>query len=332
MMKRILLLTNKFMDIYLDIIQELQRQNYDVTFWEDFSIDEDPFFIREKKYSKRLYSKREQYLNSRWDKLLNEKNENMHFDFFFVIDGKSVCGSLIQKLYIKNPNIIKILYLYDRTYKNYSFDLNFKYFDKVYTFDSFDSRFYKISHLPIYWVPCAMNTKTKYSIFGYATYQKKRYECFSKLYELFKNNAKPCFIKLYVTPNQDNYLKMIFRKFFKKNVLNNLNPELVSHITLSPQNFRSVISESDIVLDTHNSFQDGLTARFMWALGAGKKIITTNKDAINYSFYSPDEIYIINDSYNISHDFLNKVYIQSDEIRKVVDKYRIDNWIKTMFE
>lgn len=62
---------------------------------------------------------------------------------------------------------------------------------------------------------------------------------------------------------------------------------------LTPAEFRSLIYNSRCVIDTYNTFQEGMTPRFMWALGAGCKIITTNKNCKEYSFYSPEYIYIV---------------------------------------
>ena len=76
-----------------------------------------------------------------------------------------------------------------------------------------------------------------------------------------------------------------------------------------------------------------MTARFMWALGAEKKIITTNKTVVQNTFYSPEQIYVLSDS-NLDGvmNFISKDFQMSSEKRNIVLHYRIDNWVDTMFE
>ena len=99
----------------------------------------------------------------------------------------------------------------------------------------------------------------------------------------------------------------------------------------SPKEFREMIMKSRVILDTQNSNQDGLTARFMWTLGAEKKIITTNKAASLYSFYTPEQVFILNEN-NIDKvvTFIHQDYSMPDTIRAIIKNYRIDNWIETM--
>ena len=92
-----------------------------------------------------------------------------------------------------------------------------------------------------------------------------------------------------------------------------------------------MISKSRAILDTQASYQDGLTARFMWALGEEKKIITTNDNILKYPFYTPEQFYILNEN-NLSGipEFLKKDFVMTDSNRKIVAQYRIDNWLDTL--
>ena len=98
---------------------------------------------------------------------------------------------------------------------------------------------------------------------------------------------------------------------------------------MSPSEFRKCIYSSLCVIDTYNDFQEGMTPRFMWALGAGRKIITTNKNAINYPFYSPDRILVINNMVDTTSLllFLDEKIDKNKQIEDLIVQYRIDNWM-----
>ena len=114
--------------------------------------------------------------------------------------------------------------------------------------------------------------------------------------------------------------------YIQKNIYDS---ELITHEQLSPEEFRELIYSSDCIIDTYNTFQEGMTPRFMWALGAGKKIITTNFNAKNYNFYSDDQIYILNERVDSLQEFLKKE-IDVNKNKHIIENYRIDNWIKTI--
>lgn len=330
MKRRVLLLTNQFMDIYKDIITELELQNYNVTFFEDFAVKNDPLLIRNREWPEKDYIAREEYLSQYWRNFFTSYSGNLCFDSLLVIDGMSVCPFFIEELTRQNPHLRKVLYLYDRTYKNYRFDLNFKYFDKVFTFDRLDSEYYKIPLLPIYWVPTKeKEVVTNYSVFAFATFQKERYRIFHEVFGLCKKLHLPCYIKVYI-PKESNKLRSLIKRLLHKDLAAGLDREMIATEPLSPSDFRRFIAQSEVILDTHNSFQDGLTARFMWAIGAGKKIITTNKSAEDYSFYNKQQIYILGEDERLLESFLDTDCAISAAQSQIVNQYRIDNWIKTL--
>ena len=99
---------------------------------------------------------------------------------------------------------------------------------------------------------------------------------------------------------------------------------------LLPSDFKQLIVSSNTVVDTNHPFQDGLTARFMWALGAEKKIVTTNCSVRNYPFYSDEQIFILNNNWDELPDFLKSEFTMKESVRAEIAKYRIDNWLDTI--
>ncbi|MFH4210110.1 lipopolysaccharide biosynthesis protein, partial [Acinetobacter baumannii] len=52
-------------------------------------------------------------------------------------------------------------------------------------------------------------------------------------------------------------------------------------------------AKSNVILDISHPGQSGLTMRTFEAIGAGKKLITTNLNIKEYPFYNSDNIFII---------------------------------------
>ena len=336
--KRVLLLAPPYMDIYKDIISCLQNMDYDVVWIEDCQIKGNPYnkkdITRDTK-SKEVYEKE---VNEFWDKKLNEIKNEHTFDYLLVIDGLMVSLYFFHKFREINPEVKMILYLYDRVKGNYEIEHFFKEYDRIYTFDKQDSSTFGISHLPIYWVPTYEKKKEIYDLFGMASFNSmERYNIFNNIRNKARQDGMKEYIKLWRPPVEHPF------KYFIKYVLcrirgmemlslSQLRNDIFTEKCLSPDDFRLMTSQSKVILDTSLSYQDGLTARFMWALGAEKKIITTNGSVKEYEFYDPKQVLILHDNYDEIINFIKEPYHSNEEQREIIFRYRIDNWIKTLFD
>ena len=85
--------------------------------------------------------------------------------------------------------------------------------------------------------------------------------------------------------------------------------------------------DSKIILDIAHPHQKGLSFRPYETIGLRKKLITTNKDIVNYDFYNPNNIFVIEDIDNITIplEFFKTDYQEIDI--KLREKYHIKNWI-----
>lgn len=91
------------------------------------------------------------------------------------------------------------------------------------------------------------------------------------------------------------------------------------------------IKESKFILDIHKEIQNGLTFRVFEAIGLSKKLITTNKDIVNYDFYNPNNIFVWDETKKkLPKNFLEKDYEKLPE--EIYKKYSLENWVKTIFK
>jgi hypothetical protein len=64
-------------------------------------------------------------------------------------------------------------------------------------------------------------------------------------------------------------------------------------------------------------------------LGMRKKLITTNDDILNYDFYNPSNILVVDrNNPQLSEDFFLGKYVDNSEI---ISKYHVDQWAINLF-
>lgn len=338
MKKRILLLAPSYLDIYKDIVNCLESKDFEVVWISDGLIKHNPYNKNDNNRHTKTIAIFQAEVDAFWDEKFQTENFVRPFDFFLAIDGFMVTPHLFCCLESNNSSIRKVLFLYDKVRDNYEIDMFFKYYSSVYSFDKDDSTYYHLNHLPIYWVPAEKKVVEEYDVFGMASFSwGTRYDVYRTVKHLSKGKGQKDFIKLYYPVRN----KLIYSiKYMKAKVtgenflsLQDLKDDLFTDQIMSPIEFREMIQKSRIILDTQSSYQDGLTARFMWALGLGKKIITTNASAIKYPFYSPEQIFILSgQEYEGLDSFLSSKFEMPAETRIIIDKFRIDNWVDTMLK
>lgn len=338
MRNKVLLLAPVFMGLYKDIVSGLEQMGFDVIWVEDSQIKGTPYNKKHINSNTKTIDDYENEVNCFWKIMFEEISTRGTINFFLAIDGMMVSQFFFEELRRLNPGIKTILYLYDRIENNYELDVFFPFYDRVFTFDKSDSLKYRISLLPIYWVPISNNYEELYDIFGMASYKEgARYEVYSKIRrwginEGLKVNvslyypylSSPFLYRLRYTVNRLRNVRMVSPSVLREGILTN-------HL-MKPDEFRTNIWQSKIIIDTHNDFQDGLTARFMWALGAEKKIITTNDSVKYYDFFDPKQIFVLSDNYDCIHDFIDCSFVMTEKNRRMVSQFRIDNWIRTLLE
>lgn len=338
--KRVLLSAPSFMNIYKDIIECLELKGFDVTWVSSEQAQADnPFtLIFTNCYCEAQVSKYLSQVESIW-KFFFESDGADYYDYFLAIDGLMVCPYLFEKLRKDNPSVRCVLFLYDKIDVACKVDSFFKYYDGVYSFDKGDCEKYNLNFLPIYWVPAKQTEEIKYDIFGFGTYnlhKPDRTKLFRDLKKMARKNEYRDFIKLYhpVASSKQllfkNFLCMLIKREYYL-PFHDILSDLVIGKSQSPDEFRASIMQSKAIIDTQAPYQDGMTARFMWALGLGKKIITTNEAIKQYPFYNSNQFFVLNNNVKDIPYFLSKEYSVSEENQRIIDGYRIDNWINTMF-
>lgn len=343
MEKNVLLISPTISDIYKDIIAQLNQWGMHVDFIEDYGDHDDPDFIRvtkskftDNKYGRTKYNKR---CLQKWQELLSTSPYDKRYDYLFVVDGMSIHTFIFEELRKRNSNLWAVNYLFDSCISLYRFERKFKYFNRVASFDKADCTRFNLPFLPIYWVEPNETLEKKYDIFALGGFGRERFNLFQKIDKISSQKGLISYIKLY-TPTVKNYRLFAIKSRVKQLLGYNkssitpaeYNSNLITHQGIPASEFQKIIFQSDCIVDTLNYEQDGMTARFMWALGAKKKIITNNINFKGYDCYDPNQVYILEDGRieNLLAEldvFLSKKF-ECDEVKyQKILPWRIDNWL-----
>jgi hypothetical protein len=186
------------------------------------------------------------------------------------------------------------------------------YFDTVYSYDKLDVETYNLKFLTNYIFDERENVNFEQLFFNISTFDY-RYQSMEEL---------------------ANYID---EKKWSKEILiygsNGLKSDSLTliHEQISVDVVADKINRSKIIIEIQRKEQIGLSFRVFEALGQRKKLITTNTDIVNYDFYHPQNILVIDEAaINIPEDFVNSPYIPISD--KVLDKYRLRNWTKKLFD
>lgn len=336
---KILFIANPAAGLYKEIEEEMIRAGHGVTTIMDrlFKFDPSskvgiPFPIL-KKY---LWKKQ---VAEYWEKLFfNNDTFNRSYDVLFILSGYSVDKILVDRLKSLNPQLKVILYTWDSC-NYYNFERHFPYIDKCYTFDLLDSkRSDRWELLPIYFTKRDVDTNSinEYDLFAFGANHDGRYSFIKKI--LPQIAGLNYYIKLVSGTLTFGVKEKIYSllgglskyKQVKEEIAfsrGEENDELLLREGISAVDFMSLMMASKVILDDQREGQSGLTARFMWALGAGKKIITTNKWALDYPFVNNNQVSVISKNAPIMPiDFINNDLSIGDQSQ--IDKYEIRNWVR----
>ena len=274
-------------------------------------------------------------IDSYYYKKINELRHNQ-YDYILVIRGEYTTVGALKKLRATFKNAKMILYMWDGMHKQNTRGIEKKwgYYDKVYTFDRIDyeTNKDKISFLPLYYYgeylpkdsKAPNSAEFKYDVSFIGTGHTDRVKIIKSVMKQCKDNGKKTF----------RYIFMPHYLVFLKNKMMNLDFREVRrkdiHFEMLPfEKLYKIYADSQCIVDVENPRQHGLTMRSIETIGLRRKFITTNPDIVNYDFYNPNNILVI-DRKNpvVDMEFFKKPYITLSN--ELYEKYSLKNWILTL--
>lgn len=253
------------------------------------------------------------------------------YDYILSIRGEYTPVASVKLLKDTFPEARLILYMWDSIRNNRGIELKWEYYDKVWTFDRIDYLANKeqINFLPLFYYNSFIpdtNSGYKYDIAFVGTGHEDRV----KIIREIKEQCDKSGLKMF------EYIFLPHILIFLKNKLTNKNykgvrKQDINFKLLPTKEAYKIYSESRCVVDIESPTQCGLTMRTIEMIGLGKKLITTNKDIVNYDFYNSNNIMVVDRTdFQIDTGFVDKPYeMLSDNIYA---KYSLHGWILQVLE
>ncbi len=258
---------------------------------------------------------------------------NRNYDYILSLRGEYTPIDTLKFLKTCFPSSKLILYMWDGLHKlnTKGIEQKWPYYDRVYSFDRIDYEAHKdeISFLPLYYyedyLPDSMTEPNSdsftYDLSFIGTGHDDRIRIVKNVMCQCKKMGLRCFSYFYM-PHELVYLcSKLTNRNFKGVTISDVRFEMMPF-----ENLYQIYADSRCVMDVENAGQHGLTMRSIEILGLRRKFITTNKDIVNYDFYNPNNILVLDrENPVIDMSFFNKPYEELDE--SIYQKYSLSNWI-----
>jgi hypothetical protein len=249
------------------------------------------------------------------------------YDLVFIIKCENMTIEALDIIKNKNPKAKFVLYLWDSIKRIHYVESKFTFFSKIYSFDRLDCLSNDLlSFNPLFfrneYVYKDNDEKISWDIYHLGW-------CHSDRLKLIKKLAGFC------NKNNMNYKLVLFTGWFSYFMQTFFGGDLKGNKkylifnTVSAQKNHQNICRSKATLDIAHPLQSGLTMRTIELLGMRKKIITTNDDIVNYDFYHPNNVLVLDrENPILDKNFFEKEYSEITE--GIVSKYFISNWLSRM--
>lgn len=264
--------------------------------------------------------------NKQKDILKDVKRRKEHIDAVLVTAGHMLEENTLIILKEMYPNARFVWYLWDNIASIASYEINRHYFNIIISFDKIEAKEKGIRFLPDFYIYEAKDVKKIYDLSYVGTYRKERQDIVEHV--LQNSGLKNIYIYLYQRKENriiDNLYETYVRVMHKPDISRN---KYCFGKMLNYKETINIMAQSKVVLDICHPFQTGLSMRPFEAMATRSKLITTNKNIVEYDFYNPNNIMVI-DSENIvsiPEQFLQLPYEELP--RDILDKYSIRTWCK----
>lgn len=265
-----------------------------------------------------------------FDGIVKETMSN-NYDFVLMIRAEAVTRQFIRDLKSRHRNAVIILYQWDSMTLTKGPVDKLGLFDRVFSFDKRDCEKYSLTFLPLFYMDdyktiARSGTEPKHDFMFVGTIHSDRYEFIKQIARYAQARSMSNYLYLFI-PNPVVFYKL---KYIDKNLRGAARAEF-KYVPLGKSETVQAVANSRMVIDAEHPAQLGLTMRTIEMLGAGRKLITTNADILNYDFYHPNNILVVNRKrVEIPDSFIEAEYVEVEP--SVYEKYGVHHWVTTVFQ
>lgn len=325
--KKVLFFAPRFFGYGLEIANKLRELGGIVDFFDE-KPDNDFLTKALVRVNKKLLLKKiQRYYQSIFCNL-----EKDYYDFVFFLAPESISVKSLEFLKGFQSRATFILYMWDSLKNRKNVIDLLPYFDFKYSFDKDDCKrksnnfqFRPLFFLDDYKNITEHQKNYKTDLLFVGTVHSDRYKLLLDIKkECIRLNKKNIYF-MFLPSKSIYYLKKIFNSNFRSSTIKEFNFRPLSKTELLKR-----IDSSRVVLDIQHPSQTGLTMRVIEMLGAKKKIITTNKDIVNYNFYRANNVlYIDRENPKLNISVFESDYLELE--KEIYFEYSLLGWLEEVF-
>ena len=247
-----------------------------------------------------------------WNKNLNEYTK-------IIINDAMFNNNILKYISKKNAVASKYVY-YTNAVRNSRIKPNNIPKDwRVYTFDISDSKEFDIEYSPEYYTEHQENIKydLKYDVcYVGADKTNVRLKNLLDIKEVLRKNKVQNFFHIF----------RVLKKYNKYELQETTN------MFLKYEDIQRIILESKCILELQMEGQSGCTLRTLESMFLNRKLITNNKDIVNYDFYNHNNIFVIENADDFKDRFNDILKFMRSPYQKLPDmvknNYKFCKWLE----
>ena len=321
---RILLMAPTFFGYRDRVRDELSRLGYDVECVDDRP-SESVSFKSLAKISYRLIDRQiAEYAMS-----LREKVAAGEYDLLLFMGGMSFCFTRDQFSSIKSASSARfVAYLWDAFNNCERFGACRDLFDIIYSFEPSDCERYGLKLRPLFFsgaydgLPLVPDGGFTYdACFIGSVHQPSKFEAISSICDNFESQGLRVFRFFFMPSKSAAALRRLTNPAYR-------GVEF-SFESLPAEKVAEIYARSKAIIDSPQAGQRGLTMRTLETIGAHRKLITANPDAVFYDFASKGDVAVWRGEGSIPPDFFETPYrvVLPDEVYR---GYSIGTFVRTL--
>lgn len=329
-----------YLNLCEPVVEALKRQGHEVAVIQGYSDGDDPRMLDHRiKISEKRIDSWKRRLDAFWKR--HEEVIAKGYDLFISLNGTSINGTAFELIEKYSPGIEKVMFTWD-SFNFYDYRQIEQYFDRPYTFDIVDAETSGWNLLPPFYVKKDVEKaegRNDYDVFMIGTNHDMRYTFIRKIMPVLKSNGLTYYIKI-MSPRLHwksinfavDCVKSLYIPGYYAETLftyGYVDKELMIHEAVGLDKYTDIMSRSKCILDDNRPLQAGLSLRFIRALALGKKLITTNQWAHQFSFVDKDTVMIVDKKKPvIDVDFIRKP--SKPILNKDFEALEVSNWVKIL--
>lgn len=319
--KRILFLAPCFFGYERDIRGEIERRGAVVDWMPDRPFNT-PLMTALTKLKTELV---QPAANRLYDRLLDQFGATS-YDYILVVNGQTLSHTMLARLRSRFKNAHVILYMWDSIDNRRSVVKNLTLFDSVFSFDPQCAQSHGMIFRPLFYSKGFEQPVVdfEYQISFIGTAHTDRYAVVSEL----KKGLAPDINAFWYLYLQAPWVFHYYRA--TDPLVRRAKREEFQFKPIDKGMVQSVFARSRSILDIEHPKQRGLTMRTFETMGAGKKLITTNKLIENYDFFASGNVCVVDRKLpRLTKGFLETPFVSYPD--DILYRYSLAGWVDEVF-